>query len=182
VSTGIFGFDNEAAAHVALRTTREWLEFSPAHARHMQAIVFVVFLPVDLAIYRRLLPAYFPRDEAEQQQSAAVVAAAVQSKPVQMSKFGGARGFSLGSISSASAKGKLGAKSQSMAAAPGATKAAAASATAGGPAASAATVGAHGEEEEDDGVVDSDEVTDSEMDSAAEEHGEVGADLEARSS
>jgi hypothetical protein len=60
-STGIFGFDNLDAAHVALRTTREWLESaSPAARAQLDAIVFVVFLPKDDMIYRHLLPTYFP--------------------------------------------------------------------------------------------------------------------------
>jgi hypothetical protein len=70
LSTGIYGFDNEAACHVALRTTREWLESDPSHAASMDAIVFVVFLDKDLQLYQRLLPVYFPRDETEETASA----------------------------------------------------------------------------------------------------------------
>jgi len=62
ISTGIFGFDNKAACHVALRTTREWLEADPSRAAKLDAIVFVVFLPKDEMLYQQLLPTYFPCD------------------------------------------------------------------------------------------------------------------------
>jgi len=70
ISTGIFGFDNEAACHVALRTTREWLEADPIRAAKLDAVLFVVFLDSDKELYQQLLPVYFPRSAEEEAASA----------------------------------------------------------------------------------------------------------------
>jgi O-acetyl-ADP-ribose deacetylase (regulator of RNase III) len=59
ISTGVFGYPQEAAAHVALATVRDWLG-DPAHSGQMTYVVFNVFLPSDLEIYTGLLPIYFP--------------------------------------------------------------------------------------------------------------------------
>uniref|UniRef100_A0A7S1NS94 Macro domain-containing protein n=1 Tax=Eutreptiella gymnastica TaxID=73025 RepID=A0A7S1NS94_9EUGL len=59
ISTGVFGYPQEAAAHVALSTVRRWLAV-PAHAEAVDYVVFNVFLDRDRDIYRRLLPEYFP--------------------------------------------------------------------------------------------------------------------------
>lgn len=49
ISTGVFGFPNEEAAEIALRTVREFLKI------HNIKVVFNVFLDKDLEIYIRLL-------------------------------------------------------------------------------------------------------------------------------
>ncbi|KAF9336597.1 O-acetyl-ADP-ribose deacetylase macrod1 [Podila minutissima] len=54
ISTGIYGFDNEKAAKVALKTVREWLDANEDFGKK---------------IYLRLLPHYFPpvqHDQAEE--------------------------------------------------------------------------------------------------------------------
>lgn len=53
------GFPNEAAAHVALETVRQWLE-TDNNAEKVDRVIFCVFLEKDLNIYWRLLHQYFP--------------------------------------------------------------------------------------------------------------------------
>ena len=48
----MFGFPQEEAAQIAVRTVREWLD---AHPGADIAVVFNVFGATDEAIYRRLL-------------------------------------------------------------------------------------------------------------------------------
>ncbi|KAK9766750.1 O-acetyl-ADP-ribose deacetylase macrod2 [Basidiobolus ranarum] len=59
ISTGIFGYPNENAAHVALRATRKWLE-KDGNSAKVDRVIFCVFLDVDCEIYRRLVYSYFP--------------------------------------------------------------------------------------------------------------------------
>ncbi|KXS19479.1 A1pp-domain-containing protein [Gonapodya prolifera JEL478] len=63
ISTGIYGFPNEPAAHIALQTAREWIEGEGMD--EIDRIIFCVFLQVDWEIYRRLAPLYFPPPPAE---------------------------------------------------------------------------------------------------------------------
>lgn len=65
ISTGIYGFDNYAAAFHALKTTREWLEADPERAKKIDCIVLCVFLAKDLAIYEEMLPTFFPVEPDE---------------------------------------------------------------------------------------------------------------------
>ncbi len=52
ISTGVFGFPQEEAARIAVRTVRAWLD---AHADAGVGVLFDVFLEEDERIYRRLL-------------------------------------------------------------------------------------------------------------------------------
>lgn len=52
ISTGVFGFPREEAAHIAVRTVRAWLD---AHPHAAMRVIFNVFLDEDAAVYRRLL-------------------------------------------------------------------------------------------------------------------------------
>ena len=61
LSTGIFGFPLESAAHVAIGTVREWLEKNSC--KTMEKVVFCVFGEKDQAIYFELMRHYFPTDE-----------------------------------------------------------------------------------------------------------------------
>lgn len=54
ISTGVFGFPRDGAAHIAVRTVRAWLG---AHPSACSRVIFNVFLDEDAAIYRRLLSA-----------------------------------------------------------------------------------------------------------------------------
>ena len=54
ISTGVFGFPCDEAAHIAVRTVRTWLG---AHPSACLRVIFNVFLDEDAAIYRRLLSA-----------------------------------------------------------------------------------------------------------------------------
>ncbi|KAI4339405.1 hypothetical protein MLD38_024352 [Melastoma candidum] len=56
-------YPREAAAHVAIRTVRRFLE---KQKDAVTAIVFCTSSSLDTEIYKRLLPLYFPRDEQEE--------------------------------------------------------------------------------------------------------------------
>ncbi|XP_075987650.1 macro domain-containing protein RSc0334-like [Anticarsia gemmatalis] len=56
ISTGIYGFPNRLAAHIALRTARKFLETND----HIERIIFCTFMPIDVDIYETLLQMYFP--------------------------------------------------------------------------------------------------------------------------
>ncbi|XP_078004533.1 ADP-ribose glycohydrolase MACROD1 isoform X2 [Phascolarctos cinereus] len=57
ISTGVFGYPNEAAAEVVLSTLREWLE---EHKDKVDRLLICVFLEKDEEIYRKRLPHFFP--------------------------------------------------------------------------------------------------------------------------
>ncbi|GIX68925.1 ADP-ribose glycohydrolase MACROD1 [Caerostris extrusa] len=57
ISTGVYRYPNESAAHVALKTTREFLEKNESV---MDRVIFCLFLPVDVQIYESLMQNYFP--------------------------------------------------------------------------------------------------------------------------
>ena len=59
ISTGVYGYPNEAAARVALETTRTWLE-SDCNSESVDSIIFCLFLEVDRKLYEELLPVHFP--------------------------------------------------------------------------------------------------------------------------
>lgn len=61
ISTGIYGFPLLRATHIALRTTREWME---QNADAIDAVVFCQFLDKECLVYRKLMEAYFPRSAA----------------------------------------------------------------------------------------------------------------------
>ncbi|CAK1546837.1 unnamed protein product [Leptosia nina] len=56
ISTGIYGFPNRLAAHIALRTARKFLESN----QDVQRIIFCTFMPIDVEIYETLMQMYFP--------------------------------------------------------------------------------------------------------------------------
>ncbi|XP_028162871.1 uncharacterized protein LOC114354600 [Ostrinia furnacalis] len=56
IATGIYGFPNRLAAHIALRTARKFLEAN----EEMERIIFCTFMPVDVDIYKTLMQMYFP--------------------------------------------------------------------------------------------------------------------------
>ncbi|MBV5267165.1 MAG: macro domain-containing protein, partial [Burkholderiaceae bacterium] len=49
ISTGVFGFPNEAAAQIAINSVTRWLE---AHPQRFSQVIFNVFLDKDMSIYR----------------------------------------------------------------------------------------------------------------------------------
>lgn len=57
IATGIYGYPNLAAAHVAASEVREYLE---SHADDVDRIIFCVFLDVDKDFYEGVLQSYFP--------------------------------------------------------------------------------------------------------------------------
>uniref|UniRef100_S4P8Y2 LRP16 protein n=1 Tax=Pararge aegeria TaxID=116150 RepID=S4P8Y2_9NEOP len=59
ISTGIYGFPNRLAAHIALSTARKFLE----NNSNMERIIFCTFMPIDVEIYETLMQMYFPIHE-----------------------------------------------------------------------------------------------------------------------
>ncbi|XP_041985641.1 macro domain-containing protein RSc0334-like [Aricia agestis] len=55
ISTGIYGFPNRLAAHIALQSARKYLE-----SNDLDRIIFCTFMPVDVDIYETLMQIYFP--------------------------------------------------------------------------------------------------------------------------
>jgi O-acetyl-ADP-ribose deacetylase (regulator of RNase III) len=58
ISCGGRGYPSVQAAHIALRTTREWLDQNTDHG--LERIVFCTYLDQDDRVYQRVLPLYFP--------------------------------------------------------------------------------------------------------------------------
>ncbi|ORX47059.1 Appr-1-p processing domain protein [Hesseltinella vesiculosa] len=56
VSTGVYGYNKERAANVALSTVRQFLE---RHPEQVGQVVFCLFNTEDIAIYNEILPLYF---------------------------------------------------------------------------------------------------------------------------
>ncbi|XP_021197517.3 macro domain-containing protein PG1779 [Helicoverpa armigera] len=56
ISTGIYGFPNRLAAHIALAEARQFLEKNDG----MDRIIFCLFMPIDVQIYETLMQLYFP--------------------------------------------------------------------------------------------------------------------------
>jgi len=57
ISTGVYGYPNQNAAEVALKTTRTFLE---SHHQDVDRVIFCLFLPKDVEIYNQFLPFIFP--------------------------------------------------------------------------------------------------------------------------
>uniref|UniRef100_A0A161N1Q9 Macro domain-containing protein ct2219-like protein isoform x2 n=1 Tax=Triatoma infestans TaxID=30076 RepID=A0A161N1Q9_TRIIF len=59
ISTGIYGYPQQAAALIALKTVRSTLE---NHSDKIERIIFCTFMPADLLIYECLMQLFFPKD------------------------------------------------------------------------------------------------------------------------
>ncbi|KAM9710029.1 ganglioside-induced differentiation-associated protein 2 [Menidia menidia] len=71
VSTTKRGYPLEDATHIAFRTVRRFLE---NHGNSMETVAFAVS-DTEEAVYRKLLPLYFPRSEAEERASLPLIPA-----------------------------------------------------------------------------------------------------------
>merc|ERR1712200_120309 len=60
ISTGIYGYPNDDACAMALRTARRFLE---KHHQNVDRIIFCLFLQVDVDLYMKYLPIFFPGAE-----------------------------------------------------------------------------------------------------------------------
>eukprot|EP00088_Acartia_fossae_P036512 TRINITY_DN37738_c0_g3_i1.p1 TRINITY_DN37738_c0_g3~~TRINITY_DN37738_c0_g3_i1.p1 ORF type:complete len:316 (-),score=82.93 TRINITY_DN37738_c0_g3_i1:302-1123(-) len=58
ISTGIYGYPNEDAALVALKTVRKFLE---EHSQEIDRVIFCLFLEVDVSLYHEYMPILFPK-------------------------------------------------------------------------------------------------------------------------
>ncbi|BFZ11609.1 hypothetical protein BsWGS_14648 [Bradybaena similaris] len=65
ISTGVFGYPNGNAASVALSAVRQWLE-TEEYARHVERVIFCLFLKVDVDAYNLFMPIYFPIESAKE--------------------------------------------------------------------------------------------------------------------
>ena len=59
ISTGIYEYPNENAAHIALSTVRNWFDTNE-YSKQVERVIFCLFLPIDVKIYNELMPKYFP--------------------------------------------------------------------------------------------------------------------------
>lgn len=57
ISTGIYGYPNDAACNVALRSVREFLENND---EAVERVIFCLFLPVDVKLYKERINLMFP--------------------------------------------------------------------------------------------------------------------------
>ncbi|KAL7944313.1 hypothetical protein V8C42DRAFT_358495 [Trichoderma barbatum] len=64
ISTGIYGYPSDKAAHVACSTVRQYLEEVDVDGK-IERVIFVTFLDKDVNAYNAVLPLYFPPDESE---------------------------------------------------------------------------------------------------------------------
>ncbi|XP_028847698.1 ganglioside-induced differentiation-associated protein 2 isoform X2 [Denticeps clupeoides] len=71
VSTAKRGYPLQDATHIALRTVRRFLE---THGESIEMVVFAV-TAAEEAVYRKLMPLYYPRSEAEEQASLPLIPA-----------------------------------------------------------------------------------------------------------
>jgi len=62
ISTGIYGYPNDPAAHMALTVVRDFLE-TDDNAKQVERIIFCLFLNKDVKIYEDLMQYYFPVGE-----------------------------------------------------------------------------------------------------------------------
>ncbi|XP_068183422.1 ADP-ribose glycohydrolase MACROD2 isoform X2 [Antennarius striatus] len=62
ISTGIYGFPNEPAAEIALKTVKSWIEQNPDK---MTRVIFCVFLETDFAIYKTKMSVIFQDTDME---------------------------------------------------------------------------------------------------------------------
>ncbi|XP_049926606.1 ADP-ribose glycohydrolase MACROD2 isoform X3 [Epinephelus moara] len=62
ISTGIYGFPNEPAADIALKTVKSWIEENPDK---ITRVIFCVFLETDFAIYKKKMSVIFPDNDME---------------------------------------------------------------------------------------------------------------------
>uniref|UniRef100_A0A3Q3IWW5 Macro domain-containing protein n=1 Tax=Monopterus albus TaxID=43700 RepID=A0A3Q3IWW5_MONAL len=62
ISTGIYGFPNEPAAEIALKTVKSWIEENPDT---ITRVIFCVFLETDFAIYKKKMSAIFQDNDTE---------------------------------------------------------------------------------------------------------------------
>ncbi|KAI8097701.1 uncharacterized protein BX664DRAFT_327042, partial [Halteromyces radiatus] len=58
ISTGVYGFNKERAANIALGTVRQFLVSNDGDS--VDQVIFCLFNPEDIKIYQELLPLYFP--------------------------------------------------------------------------------------------------------------------------
>uniref|UniRef100_A0A3P8VED4 Mono-ADP ribosylhydrolase 2 n=1 Tax=Cynoglossus semilaevis TaxID=244447 RepID=A0A3P8VED4_CYNSE len=62
ISTGIYGFPNEPAADIALKTVKRWIEENPDS---ITLVIFCVFLETDFNIYKKKMAAIFQDNDME---------------------------------------------------------------------------------------------------------------------
>ncbi|KAG7462864.1 hypothetical protein MATL_G00189260, partial [Megalops atlanticus] len=59
ISTGIYGFPNEPAAEIALKTVKSWIK---KNSNEVDRVIFCVFLETDYKIYKEKMSRFFSQD------------------------------------------------------------------------------------------------------------------------
>merc|ERR1712037_400825 len=62
ISTGVYGYPQDSACCVALRTVRKFLE---KHGDSVDRVIFCLFLKEDVTLYRERMPLIFPSQRSE---------------------------------------------------------------------------------------------------------------------
>ncbi|KAF6723721.1 O-acetyl-ADP-ribose deacetylase MACROD2, partial [Oryzias melastigma] len=62
ISTGIYGFPNDPAADIALKTVKEWIQQNPDK---ITRVIFCVFLETDFTIYKKKMSDFFKDDDED---------------------------------------------------------------------------------------------------------------------
>ncbi|KAK5612298.1 hypothetical protein CRENBAI_016286 [Crenichthys baileyi] len=62
ISTGIYGYPNEPAADIALKTVKQWIE---DNSDKITRVIFCVFLETDFAIYKKKMAILFEDNDIE---------------------------------------------------------------------------------------------------------------------
>jgi len=57
ISTGIYGYPNDSACNIALRSVRNFLE---KNHQDIDRVIFCLFLPIDVGLYKERMPIMFP--------------------------------------------------------------------------------------------------------------------------
>ncbi|KAM6956317.1 ADP-ribose glycohydrolase MACROD2 [Aplochiton taeniatus] len=63
ISTGIYGFPNDPAADIALKTVKAWVE---EHPDQITRVIFCVFLETDYKIYKEKMTKFFDDNDKEE--------------------------------------------------------------------------------------------------------------------
>ncbi|XP_067680384.1 ADP-ribose glycohydrolase MACROD2-like isoform X1 [Haliotis asinina] len=64
IATGIYGYPNEKAVKVALKTVREFLEDDP-YGPEVERVIFCLFMKVDVTLYKEEMNNFFPLGDSK---------------------------------------------------------------------------------------------------------------------
>jgi len=82
ISTGIFGYPQDNAANVALKTVRDFLI---EHSEKVDRIIFCLFLESDVEIYETELQLYFPVKKSNEESAKETIEESTEEDPIEKS-------------------------------------------------------------------------------------------------